>query len=477
MSVRWFKIAALCATTSTASQFLTQPPRALAATPAVASVQFEEPIVQLADAPTPAEDEGPFAQPAPAAPNASESETQQAELDDTIASATTAQASPTAGSSHAGNAAVSSYRLCCPPIACEPLVDFGGWMAWGFYDNSHGLDGQNGNTPLGFNNVAEELMLHQAWLHASKEADNGGEGWDWGFRMDFMFGADGPDTVAFGDGGWDASWQTSSQYGFAMPQLYGEFAFGKTTVKVGHFYTIIGYEVVQAPDNFFYSHAYTMYYNEPFTHTGVLSTTTITDAITLYSGLTAGWDSGFSNKNDGKTWLGGVGLQLTERMNLIWAATFGDPGDDPATATDVYMQSLVLDMTLSDQLNYVFQTDFQTRRPDPAVGPAFKQYGINQYLIRQLNDQWAAGMRYEWFYAGENVGAPLGLPANLAASPGLHYHGLTCGLNYRPSDRVLIKPEIRYDWVDYDGPVPGGPFDRGTARSQFTWGLQSIWMF
>ena len=55
-----------------------------------------------------------------------------------------------------------------------------------------------------------------------------------------------------------------------MPQAYAEVGYNDLTVKVGHFYTIIGYEVVPAPDNFFYSHAYTMQYGEPFTHTGML---------------------------------------------------------------------------------------------------------------------------------------------------------------------------------------------------------------
>ena len=55
-------------------------------------------------------------------------------------------------------------------------------------------------------------------------------------------------------------------------KLYFEAGYGDLTVKIGHFYTIIGWEVVTAPDNFFYSHAYTMYNSEPFTHTGVLAT-------------------------------------------------------------------------------------------------------------------------------------------------------------------------------------------------------------
>ena len=64
---------------------------------------------------------------------------------------------------------------------------------------------------------------------------------------------------------------------------------GTWSVKVGHFYTIIGWEVVTAPDNFFYSHAYTMYNSEPFTHTGVLGHAwPLTEDVEVYGGYTLG---------------------------------------------------------------------------------------------------------------------------------------------------------------------------------------------
>ncbi len=183
-------------------------------------------------------------------------------------------------------------------------IDFGGWLAWGYYDNSHGIDSASGAAPLGFNNIPG-MQLNQAWTYLGKEAETG-NGLDWGFRADFMFGCDGPDTAAFGDGSWDFNWTTSSQYAFAFPQLYGEVAIGNTKIKAGKFYTIIGYEVVQAPDNFFYSHVYTFYYNEPFTHSGVLAESALGDNVSVYYGWTAGWDTGFDNRNDGSVFLGGV---------------------------------------------------------------------------------------------------------------------------------------------------------------------------
>ncbi len=353
-------------------------------------------------------------------------------------------------------------------------IDFGGWLAAGIYDNSHGLEA-SGNAPLGFNNLAEEYQVHQLWVYAEHAADNGGHGVDVGFRADFLWGTDGPDTVAFGDGGWDTSWQTSNQYGFAMPQLYAEVAVGDWTWKAGHFYTIIGYEVVQAPDNFFYSHAYTMYYNEPFTHTGFLGERSLGEFVTLYAGWTAGWDSGFGNVNDGSTFLGGVGLQLTDNTFLMWATTFGDPGDQPPVGnaivtTDVYMNSIVLSSSFGNGWNYIFHHDYQYRQSDLVPGTNFKQYGINQYLTKDITDKLAAGVRYEWFYAGKNSG--LSNPAGAAVPFGQHYQALTCGLNFRPKDHIIVKPEMRYDYTDSDQGFAS--FAKGTKRSQFSWGIQTI---
>ena len=42
-----------------------------------------------------------------------------------------------------------------------------------------------------------------------------------------------------------------------------------------------------APDNFFYSHAFTMYRAEPFTHTGVLLDYQVADDITIVGWLDA----------------------------------------------------------------------------------------------------------------------------------------------------------------------------------------------
>ena len=172
-----------------------------------------------------------------------------------------------------------------------------------------------------------------------------------------MYGVDAQDTQAFGnepdaagDLGWDNEWDNGI-YGWALPQLYGELGNDLVTFKFGHFYTNIGYEVVTAPDNFFYSHALTMYNSEPFTHTGMLTSIVLTDNLEVSAGWTAGWDTGFDQFGDGSNFLGGLSYTMTDYATLVWALTAGDFG---ARGSNGYMQSIVLDVALTDSLQYIF---------------------------------------------------------------------------------------------------------------------------
>ncbi len=300
----------------------------------------------------------------------------------------------------------------------------GGWLQLGYHSNS--ADNR-------FNSYADHLQLQQAWIYAERAIDSS-NGWDIGGRLDYVYGTDAQDTQAFGTGniGWDNQWDRGTQYGHAMPQAYFEVGYGDLSVKLGHFYTNIGYEVVGAPDNFFYSHALTMYNSEPFTHTGALATLAASDDVTFMGGYTMGWDSGFDDNGD--SWLGGVSLTLTDRLSVTYASVAGRFSEPWAGGGEKgYMQSVVADYAVSDKTNYVFQTDW-LNTTDLADNDARNTYGINQYLIHQYNDRLAAGLRYEWYASkkGQNARA--------------HDHNLTLGVNYRQNANLVFRPEVRWDW-------------------------------
>jgi hypothetical protein len=330
--------------------------------------------------------------------------------------------------------------------------------------------GDPNNGPLGMNDKANGFNLHQLWVYAERAADTGGYGTDWGFRMDYVFGVDGPDTQSFGDRGWDFGWNSSRDYGSAIPQLYFEVAYNDLKVKLGHFNTLIGDEVVAAPDNFFFSHTYTHYYGEPFTHTGVLAEYALNDRLTAYGGWVAGWDSGWENLNDASMFLGGLGLTLSDRTSLIWALTAGDFGAGVGGLTDgsLYMNSIVLRHSLTDRLTYVLQHDLGVNDGLPTVGKN-EWYGINQYLTYALNERWGTGLRFEWFRDDDGIRVPPGNAGN--------YYELTAGLNWRPHANVTVRPELRYDWFEGAAAAGNKAFDRGQRDEQFSGGFDVIMTF
>ena len=336
--------------------------------------------------------------------------------------------------------------------------DIGGWVSSGYHSES---------VPL-FNNRPDEFNLHQAWLYAEKSIDTS-DGFDIGGRVDYLYGIDAQDTQAFGinNNHWDNQWDNGS-YGHALPQAYLEAGYGDLSVKLGHFYTIIGWEVVGAPGNFFYSHAYTFYNSEPFTHTGALATYNASDDITIWGGYTLGWDSGFEDNGD--VFLGGISASVTDDLTLIYAATGGrfNTGDvareldgDINVGRQGYMHSIIADYALTDSVQYIFQSDLLTA--DDVSGNRIQEtFGINQYLIKTLNDCWAVGARFEW-YQNEGVFNEFGDGA-------ADIYALTTGVNYRPNANTIIRPEVRWDWDDDE--VAGLDGD-----DQVGFGIDTIFLF
>ncbi len=322
-------------------------------------------------------------------------------------------------------------------LFCEGSAwSVGGWSQIGYHDENNGL----------FNNHRGKLNLHQQWLYLEKAAQPNG-GWDWGFRADLVYGVDAPDTQAFGntvDGagnprGYDTGWDHGI-YGWAMPQLYGEIASENLSIRMGHFYTKHGYEVVPAPDNFFYSHAFTFFNSEPFTHTGVLATYKVSDNIEAFGGWVLGWDTAFDQFDDGNMYLGGATVSLNDDVTVYTTSAIGDFG---WRGSDGYLQSLVIEMQLTEKLEWVVASD--VLRVD-STGE--DNVGINQYLFYTVNDCLKLGTRIEWWRTDPLV----------RGFGNVSVYEATWGLNYKPHANLVVRPEIRQEWspgVDFDQTIFG----------------------
>ncbi len=352
-------------------------------------------------------------------------------------------------------------------------IEIGGWADAGITYASHSNpSGGNGAVPFGTDRV-NEFQLNQAYLFLEKAVATSGSNWDIGGRVDFLFGSDAPSTQA---GGWDNQILGSSgnksfnQYDVAFPQAYAEIyaPIGNgITAKVGRFYTIIGYEVVTSPDNFFYSHAYTMNYGEPFTHTGALLSYQVNDNWSISGGAVNGWDN-FRNNAGGGNWsfLGGANWTSDdENTSLAVSLISGDEVVNwGAPSTNRTMYSVVLSHDFNDKLHYVFQHDFGTQKSLNAPGKDADWYGVNQYLSYDLNEQLAAGLRAEWF---SDRGARIN-------SFGSNYYAISAGINYAPTEWLKFRPEVRYDWADSNG---AGKAFGGTKNDQVQVAMDMIVTF
>jgi hypothetical protein len=367
-------------------------------------------------------------------------------------------------------------------------IDFGGWIDQGItFNGRRPADRFNG--PVTFNDRDTEYQLNQFWLFARREANTGGYGWDIGGRVDLLYGTDSRFDTSLG---LDDSWGDSSRfYGLVMPQLYMDFAVNDLTMRIGHFDTIIGYEVVQAPENFFYSHSYAMQYGEPFTHTGVLAIYEMSDRVTIKAGIDRGWDKWEDNNKD-YSFLGGVGLSSCDEATTldfaISSGAYDDAGLDNRT-----MYSLVLARKISRRLSYVIQHDWgmDDNGGVSLGGGAFENgewYGVNQYLFYELNCDWQLGLRFEWFRDddGTRVGG-IGAPKGWALGPDIaadqigwagNFYEISLGLNWKPRSNIVVRPECRWDW--YRGPVDGVgnlPYHAGSSLDQFTFATDLIITF
>jgi hypothetical protein len=322
------------------------------------------------------------------------------------------------------------------------------------------------NGPVTFNDRSNDYQLNQMYLSLGRDAGRQCDRWDIGGRLDLLYGTDSVFTEARGleltDAGgprWNAQ-----RYGLAMPQLFAEVycPWGNgLNMKLGHFYSVLGYECVTAPNNFFYSHSYLFQYAEPKTFTGLLGATNLGD-FTIQAGMTRGDDNWGDNNND----LGFTGsIAWTSRncrTNIALGVDAAREQPDPNSNIRTVF-SLVFQQKLGDRWQYVIQWDFGNEpgagfgNPTTVGNPTVANwYGIDQYLFRTINDHWKAGMRFEWFRDENGARVP-------GAGQTGDYFELTAGLNWTPNKHVLLRPELRWDWTGTAGLYP---FGDGTRSNQ-----------
>jgi hypothetical protein len=317
-------------------------------------------------------------------------------------------------------------------LADDSQYQIGGWTEGVYMDNNVPLS-QAYNDLLSFDDVPDHFHLGQQWFYIGRTLS--GDGFDVGGRIDTVYGTDAQKTQAFGNPGagvrgfgtFDASLD-HGEYGWAIPQAYGEIGYGDLSVKIGHFFTLQGYEVIPVTGNFFRSHSYTMFNSEPFTHTGALANYVVSDNLSVMAGWVLGWDTGFDQLNSGNALHSGFAYNVSDDITFTYMSTYGNFGWRDGGDDNSYAHSCVLVASLTDNLQYIAQSDLLDTS-NPGVSE-FDTVGLNQYLLYSLNDVIGIGGRMEWWKAD-----------------GVSFYEATSGLNIKLLSNLNIRPEYRQDWA------------------------------
>ena len=378
--------------------------------------------------------------------------------------------------------AIPKFRI-WPTIAIanqisEPwrlLPEFGNWSLTGWAEAGYTTSADSPSSrfvrPVGLND-REDGQLNQLYAILERPLDTDGC-WDIGGRVDLLYGTDARFSEVRGlelrrDG--SNHWNSRTFYRLAVPQMYAEFGNDNLSVKVGHWYTTIGYEVVPAVGNFFYSRAYTMMYAAPFTHTGVIGTYSYSDQLSFYGGIHNGWNNFDATTNRGSMLTGFNWTRCDEKLGVALSMTTGDEINNQSVYSERTLFSLVVNYHLTCDLEYVFQHDNGWQEDDGGANVDAEWYGINQYLLYTINDCWRAGCRVDWFRDDDGVRVSDAFGNSGFAG---NFYNATLGLVWTYCPNLTIRPEVRWDW--YDG--VGLPYDDGTKDDQFTAAVDATILF
>jgi hypothetical protein len=242
----------------------------------------------------------------------------------------------------------------------------------------------------------------------------------------------------------------NGEYQFDLYQAYVQAFFPKlgpkgTSVVAGRFSTHCGYELVQAPLTPFVSKSYLFQYN-PFTHSGVLATTGLTDSLSVGYGAAVGSDNFFFDTTNQFNFLGQLKWAPKDsKFSAILNCVITDPSfmaDENFAQYNVY--NAVLTYAATEKLTLVGDTSFSHMDDFPGVGST-TWYGGAGYAIYKWTDTIASTLRAEVFEDTDGV---------RTGFKGL-YTEATLGVAWTPTPGVILRPSIRYDYNADSRPFEG----------------------
>lgn len=330
-----------------------------------------------------------------------------------------------------------------------------------------------------FTDRANAAQINQILLTAEKAIDKENPEFQWGFKLQGMYGSDARFTQYLGVFN---NTLPNARYQFdiveANLQLRLPVFSGGLDLKAGMYSTPIGYETIDPATNLFYSHSYIFQFGLPFKHTGGLAVAHVSPMLDLYGGIDTGANTTFGPLGENNSSIGGIlgaGLNLMDGKLTILALTHMGPEQPTRVLSPLginasgkwrFFNDVVVTYKASDEWTFVTELNWVREQYNPVNGKAANGFGVAQYVSYALSDTVTLNARGELWrddnnffvaaFGGNNdpVRFQQGLPARsvVYAAPGTNttYGSLTLGVTWKPelpttAVAMTIRPEIRWD--------------------------------
>ncbi len=212
-------------------------------------------------------------------------------------------------------------------------------------------------------------------------------------------------------------------------------------IKVGKFVTLLGYEVIESPNNLNYSRGYLYTFAVPYTTTGVLASYTFTDWLSMQGGLVLGWDNS-TLSNTGPSGTGQIAVtplrDLPLAMNFIVGPEISGSQNPIRWVIDFTgTYTGISNLTLGANFDYGWQANDVFLTSQGLGNESAKWYGIAAYAAYDFLKAFRAALRQEWFRDAEGV--------RTGTVGGVTLFSTTATLQYNIWKGLYARGEYRHD--------------------------------
>jgi Putative beta-barrel porin-2, OmpL-like. bbp2 len=273
--------------------------------------------------------------------------------------------------------------------------------------------GRGGTNELRFYDYDEGYTFNMAEFSIKKDPT---EKYWWGYGLVVTAGIDAQKNHSLGIfRGDDDTFAFRNTKRFDLQEAYvsARIPLGEgLIVKGGKFVTLLGYEVIESPNNLNFSRGYLFEFAIPLTHTGGLLSYAFSEQVSVTAGVVLGWDNS-RNNNDAVSFTGQVATvpvkDLTVNLNWIVGPEQNDNTSNQRVVLDLVANYTgIKNTTLGLNVDYGFEENeallqsLGTRQDTDA-----RWWGVAGYAAYDFTEWFRLAFRQEFFQ--DQNGARTGL--------------------------------------------------------------------